>query len=171
LEASGEVAKTGIVLGSTRWAVAVVDEEARSLIPPCSFTDLLFHPREWRVRRHVDVDDASGIDLHDHEDLGDSKESGVLREEVAGPDFVGVIADECPMLPRDSGATDLAPGPVAPEDPEPLPVPGDDGLRLDQDQRALPARPEPPEQDPEETVAGAGPGTPASSSMGGQLLT
>jgi hypothetical protein len=44
--------------------------------------------------QHVDVDDPPRADLHDHEDVGDREQRGVLGQEVAGPDLAGMVANE-----------------------------------------------------------------------------
>jgi hypothetical protein len=51
--------------------------------------------------------------------------------------------DQLSQLPRDPRPPGPASGESAPIEPEALAVPADDGLRLDDDQRFLPARPKP----------------------------
>jgi len=75
-------------------AVVVVEEEARGQILRGRLTELLFHPGQRGVTGDVDVDDASGLDLHDDEHISDGEEGGVLGEEVACPDHSGMIANE-----------------------------------------------------------------------------
>jgi hypothetical protein len=74
--------------------VAVVDQEARLCALGGGFTDLLLDPREGRVVGGVPVDDASGFDLHDEEEVEGLEPDRVLGEEIAGPDFLEVVLHE-----------------------------------------------------------------------------
>ena len=76
--------------------VVVVDQEARRGSCRGGLADLLLHPGERRGGRDVRVDDAPRGDLHDDEDIGDGERGGVLAEEVAGPQFPRVVANERP---------------------------------------------------------------------------
>jgi hypothetical protein len=59
------------------------------------------------------------------------------------------------------------PNPVSPET---LPVPANDGCRVNEDKRVSPAAPEPPERGPEEAISWAEAGTAARARQDSELV-
>jgi len=76
--------------------IIVVDQEARALAPRGCLPDLLLHSGQPRAGGGVDQNDAPGGNLHDHEDVHDREQGGVLRQEVDREDLVRVVLDERP---------------------------------------------------------------------------
>jgi hypothetical protein len=72
-----------------------VDEETRALAPiEGGLDEALCGPLSARVRGHASVDDLASLEGEHDEDLQDAEPTGEEDEEVAGPRFVEVIADE-----------------------------------------------------------------------------
>jgi hypothetical protein len=78
--------------------------------------------------------------------------------------------DQLSQLPRDPRPPGPASGESAPIEPEALAVPADDGLRLDDDQHFLPARPKPLQCEPEGAIQGREPGPGSRLRVDGELL-
>jgi hypothetical protein len=93
--------------------------------------------------------------------MGDPELGGeFLRDSVLPP--LGMVAgdpaDEGSVLAGNAGTSNAStPGSAASHEPDPLPVPGDDGLGSDDDQGSLPPGPQAPKQDPEAAITGAEP--------------
>ena len=73
-----------------------MNKKTGSRVPGSRLADLLLDPGERRVGADIDMDGPPGVDLHDDKDLCETEEGGVLGQEVAGPQFLGVVADEDP---------------------------------------------------------------------------
>jgi hypothetical protein len=84
--------------------VTVVDEKLRLLLKT-RVPNLLLHPVQRRVLGHVKVDNLSACKLHDDEDVKNTETEGVLHEEIAGPDDLGLILNEGAPALRVSGAS------------------------------------------------------------------
>ena len=98
----------------------------------------------------------------------------LLADLVLAP--LGMVAgdalDEGNVFSGNLGTTDLAPPrPATPEEPESLTVPGNDGLRFDDEQGAIPARPELSAEDPEDAIPDLKPGMPLIPLVDRELLT
>src|SRR5579863_1988989 len=75
--------------------VPVVDQEPGALAPIGGGLDeALCGPLRARVRGHARVDDLASLEGEHDEDIQDAEPAGEEDEEVAGPSFVEVIADE-----------------------------------------------------------------------------
>ena len=75
--------------------VIVMDEKLRLLVES-RIPNLLLHLPQRRMLRHVDMQDASALQLHDHENVECGEADGVLDEEIAGPNRFGLIPQEGP---------------------------------------------------------------------------
>ncbi len=76
-------------------AVIVADQEPWAFSERCGVAQLLGNSGVGRVARHGEVDDASGLEFDDDEDEDGAEQGIVGLEEVAGPDVVGVVTEEC----------------------------------------------------------------------------
>ena len=80
--------------------------------------------------------------------------------------------DEFAQFPADAFSSRAGPMPRKPRpiQLEPCPMPANDGLRLDEDQRPFPSRPEPPQDDPEQFIGSGKPRLRMSPFQDGKLL-
>jgi len=95
--------------GRPKLAVVVADEVLGMPPEGHGLAQLLGDPRVGRVARHADMDDPARAE-RDHEEGVERPEEGVGdREEVAGPDVGGMVAQERrPGLPPVPGWADVA---------------------------------------------------------------
>ncbi len=74
--------------------VPIMNQKAPSMITGNRLPELLNHPRRTGRRRHVDVENPPGADLHQHEDVHHPKPRRPDRQEITGQSFPRMIAHE-----------------------------------------------------------------------------
>ena len=74
----------------TELSVVVVQQEL-GLLLEAGVPHLLFRPLERRMIGYVQVDDLSTRNLHDHENVENTKPNRVLHKEVTGPHGLGLV--------------------------------------------------------------------------------
>ena len=75
-------------------AVMIVDHETIRVIPRQRFPELLQGPLSRRMFGDTVVKDLPATEFHDYEYIEDTESSRDHREEIAGDDRLGVIANE-----------------------------------------------------------------------------
>lgn len=75
-------------------AVAITDEIAGPLVERRGLAQLLRHPVIRRMTRDADMHYTAGLERDDEEGVEWAEEEVGDREEVAGPDVAGVVAEE-----------------------------------------------------------------------------
>jgi 2-keto-4-pentenoate hydratase/2-oxohepta-3-ene-1,7-dioic acid hydratase in catechol pathway len=74
----------------TKLPVVVVEQEL-GMVLETSISDLLFRPLEGWVIGYIQVNDLTIRELHDDEDVENTKPNRVLYKEVAGPHGLGLV--------------------------------------------------------------------------------
>ena len=76
------------------FAIPIANPKARRLAEWCSLAELLRDPDISRMSRHAKVNDTPRSPFDDEEEIPLSKEEVDNRQEIAGPNILGVILQE-----------------------------------------------------------------------------